>query len=398
MPSAGPLYELGIEPSEEWVRQLEGVPALDFANAAAGSDALKLKIRNFSLTRLPAKLDQIIEKYEAQDYKSEYEFLDYFARVRHDDVTLKRELQDIVTSMLMDGGRDVDFADPDVLEPLRIDHYVLQHRSRISEELDELNQPSVVRILADWDLEDPLREVKVHAFTSAGDTVTQVHPLLDYAVADFKHRNERFVLSAGQWFRVAADYVAEVQQRIDAIPDVTNSLHLDRWNEGEDEGVYNDRIARSRGWALLDRSNFPVGGPNQKVEVCDILTPNKEMLCVKRMSKSSTLSHLFSQGTVSAELMAADLKGYRNRLVRSLKKLDRSATFGVRDDWTIVYAIATDKPGPLADSLYFFSKVSLDQAARRLSSFGFKVALARVETSKPKRRPRKRLLRARADV
>ena len=55
--SASELYALGIEPAEEWVRQLSGkVKVQDVATTAAGADSLRLTIKNFSLTDLPDKL------------------------------------------------------------------------------------------------------------------------------------------------------------------------------------------------------------------------------------------------------------------------------------------------------------------------------------------------------
>ena len=61
MPTAGPLYELGIEPINTLVRQLEGIPSPNLAGSAAGSDSLRLKISHFSLAQLGEKLDQIIQ-------------------------------------------------------------------------------------------------------------------------------------------------------------------------------------------------------------------------------------------------------------------------------------------------------------------------------------------------
>ncbi|WP_084701305.1 TIGR04141 family sporadically distributed protein [Streptacidiphilus anmyonensis] len=45
----------------------------------------------------------------------------------------------------------------------------------------------------------------------------------------------------------------------------------------------------------------------------------------------------------------------------------------------MVLAIATDKTGDLADSLYFFSKVNLVQKLSDFRRSGFRVALAKVD-------------------
>jgi uncharacterized protein (TIGR04141 family) len=96
------------------------------------------------------------------------------------------------------------------------------------------------------------------------------------------------------------------------------------------------------------------------------------------MAKSATLSHLFLQGSVSAQLMVANADGYQDRVMDVLKEVVPDAEFGSRDQWTVVYAIGTDKPGRLADSLYFFSKVSLDSTVQQLRNIGINVALARI--------------------
>jgi len=96
------------------------------------------------------------------------------------------------------------------------------------------------------------------------------------------------------------------------------------------------------------------------------------------MTRSSTLSHLFMQGQVSAQLLTANLEGYRDRIMQDLQLLDPAATFGTSSDWTLVYAIATPKPGALATSLYFFGKVALYHASQQLRSLGIRVAVARI--------------------
>jgi uncharacterized protein (TIGR04141 family) len=96
------------------------------------------------------------------------------------------------------------------------------------------------------------------------------------------------------------------------------------------------------------------------------------------MTRSSTLSHLFTQGQVSAQLLTANLEGYRDRIMQNLNQLDSTATFGANSDWTVVYAIATPKEGTLASNLYFFSKVALYHAAQQLRSLGVHVAIARI--------------------
>jgi uncharacterized protein (TIGR04141 family) len=380
MPSAGPLYELGIETDEELVRLLEGKPAADFANAAAGGESLQLKIRGFSLARLQEKLDQIIELYESSRYKESYEFLDYFTPVRREDKALRDALDGATIDLIHQRSDDLAFAPPDILEPLQVNHYVLRCGGYSSDELDELSADAVYDTLEQWSIEDPLRSVKVDAYDSSGDRVVESYSLLHYIVADIPYDDRRYVLAAGVWIEVDQDYVTAVQRRIDRLPDITRKLRLATWNLNvqENEEAYNHHVGRKRRWKVLDRKNFPIERPNQKVEVCDLLTPDKQLLCVKRMTKSSTLSHLFAQGLVSADLLVNNADGYQDQVIEYLTELRLGATFGSREDWTVVYAIATSNTARLSKSLYFFSKVGLDRTAKQLRSLGVNVALARV--------------------
>ncbi|MCC6802309.1 MAG: TIGR04141 family sporadically distributed protein, partial [Anaerolineae bacterium] len=99
--------------------------------------------------------------------------------------------------------------------------------------------------------------------------------------------------------------------------------------------------------------------------------------------RSSTLSHLFSQGMVSAILLN-DYPEYRHKIIDLLPEdwrsiidpldLDKSAI-------TFVYAISSNKDEPLSKSLPFFSKVSLRQHKKEIERMGFKVTLCRIAYS-----------------
>jgi uncharacterized protein (TIGR04141 family) len=349
--SAGPLYELGIESADALVRQLEGTPASDFADAASGNDALKLRFKSFSLRNLDRKLDQIIERFEAEDYKKSYEFLDYFKRIHRNDAETHLALNEILADMLKEGEDNLDFTVPDILEPLSIDYFELAAPGVRSVNLWELNREAVYGALNSWQVKDPLRNVTVRAYGRSGEEVVTPHPLFYYIAADVWRNEGRYALSAGQWFALDASYLEAVQRRIAAI-EHSDLLQRDPWMIGEDEGHYNERIARDHGWRLLDKKNFSFGG-HQRIEICDVLTASREMICVKRMTKSSALSHLFAQGSVSGDLLISDPDHYQKAVVNALRDLRPNASFGDRGDWKIVFGIATEKDGPLSR----FSKV-----------------------------------------
>lgn len=380
LPVASALYELGIEPSDEWVRQLTGKPsAQGFANTASGSDSLKLSIRGFKLSSLGDKLDRIIERYESNDYKRDFDFLDYFTRVGRDEKLLAQLRAEVATRVAA-RAPDLELASPEPLEPLDVHYYRLRHGHSKSAELPELHRDALYAQLDEWgDVTDPLGRVRVWALGDADNPLGDTYNLFDYVIADVLLKGKRYVLSAGNWFVIDPDYVSQVEQRISLIPDLTEDLSLPSWEVvAGDEAYYNKEVSDQFGWKLLDKKNFPVSRPNQKIEICDLLTADKQLVCVKKLRRSATLSHLFAQGFVSAQLLVSEEERYRPTVLDYLRELEPAAEFGNPSDWTVVYAIATEKSGPLGEALPFFSKVNLDRTVRSLRGIGVKFAVAKV--------------------
>jgi uncharacterized protein (TIGR04141 family) len=102
------------------------------------------------------------------------------------------------------------------------------------------------------------------------------------------------------------------------------------------------------------------------------------MVHVKRYGNSSVLSHLFSQGVVSGELFVSD-REFREKLNVKLPAGHKLANPILRPDPTqyeVVYGIISNMDGPL--DIPFFSKVTLRNARRHLTGFGYQVTLAKI--------------------
>ncbi len=122
------------------------------------------------------------------------------------------------------------------------------------------------------------------------------------------------------------------------------------------------------------------------IELCDILTPQKELIHVKRHLGSRDLSHLFSQGVVSADLLR-DNSDFRAEARTRVEEQDPNSTVLNDDvfsanDFTVVYAVAEQwGSDSLSKRLPLFSKVNLSRSVRELESRGYKVACARIQAS-----------------
>jgi uncharacterized protein (TIGR04141 family) len=289
---------------------------------------------------------------------------------------------------------DIGFALPDEFD-LSAGSYRLSRRMR-ARVLPELSAPEVYSAVGDlngWD--DPLNQVKVQPYDLADQFIGTKQNLRSYTVAttfrNIDGQRQEYALTADTWFRVDQQYVDFVDRYIrDNVADMTDNLCLPSWDDTflkkNVEGWYaelryNTWVSQESGYVLLDRDLYR-GKADEHVEICDLLTRDKKLICVKRMDGSDKMSHLFQQGSVSAQLLLGN-EDYQARVMNELHKLDADAKFGTAADWTIVYAIATSKPRDLKNIMYFFSRAALKMHSESIKSRGFKVAIAKIERSAP---------------
>jgi uncharacterized protein (TIGR04141 family) len=389
LPVPNEMFALRVATNEEWVRRFGGkVENASFAVSVSGADSLRLNIEDFSLTSIGAKLGEILALYQSERYQQHFGFLDYFRRLPSKSPLISR-LNDAVVQRMRDRATDIGFAAPDELEFFHPDYYTLT-RGRREVTLTELASEQVydaIEELGGW--QDPLRSVRV---SSVGGDV----PLADrrrleqYVVANVHaahdEEGDEFALTAGSWFRVDRDYAERINRFMNGIVDVTEELQLPDWEDewlaanvagAYPEERYNRHVSQQRGYALLDRNLYY--GPartGQRVEICDLLTSEKQLICVKRLDGSDKMVQLFEQGAYSAAMMRDE--AYRARVLGDLVGAGGSGDFGQPSSWTYVFGIATSKAGSLADVLPFFSKVSLNANFDTIVDKGFRVAVAKI--------------------
>ncbi|MER7447540.1 DUF6119 family protein [Microbacterium sp. NPDC097977] len=399
LPVDGSFSDLAVEVDEDWLRQLSGKSSDgSFGTTLAGSDSLRITIPQFSLESLPAKADQVLATYQRDDYKKQFPFLDQITPLDKSDERIA-ELDELVVDQIRTRDATIAFAAPDPFEQGDLDHYELGvgYAGRFT--LEELTPGAVFDALSLLDEKrSPLEDVKVRAFDEDGALVDRVQSLRAYVQAEVVFDGANYLLSAGLWFEVLPDFSTRIQAQIDRIPDLTEELSLPVWDSkvlADDtrdktaEGSYNIAVAESEGYALLDKK-LVVFSVYERLEISDLLTPEGHLLCVKSASSSATLSHLVAQAVNSANAWGDSR--YKERLATAWDELHGEGAAELdRSDATFVLAIATPKPGPLSESLFFFTKVQIANCLKLLERAGFKIALARIdmEPVEPKKVKRK---------
>jgi uncharacterized protein (TIGR04141 family) len=172
---------------------------------------------------------------------------------------------------------------------------------------------------------------------------------------------------------------------------------LPRPQAGWHENDFNVASGNLPEYLLLHTRNVRLPEKTTPIEICDLLSADRCFIHIKPKFSSSTLSHLFSQGYVSGELLCTspDFRGQTLAAIASamaakMKKtpapatLKKFATFQQGSinprDYRVVFAIIGDWGGKaFKDKLPFFSKINLRKCAKDLGAMGYEVMCKRVQ-------------------
>jgi uncharacterized protein (TIGR04141 family) len=374
----GGVGDFGLDVERDLLRAVTGTPADgSLGRRLSGSDSLSVT-GEIPLASLTAQLGRYLSIAAQDGYKTNFSWVDNIAAVT--GATTRSRLDERLVEVLVGDNNRFWLAVPDLLDwevtegfrfkkgkkspihdDLELDDYFVERRPRGEITIDRLRQ-------------DELRIV--NSETGVDVRGWSVYKCL---VGELSLDGNRFVLSEGNWYRVDADFLAAVEADIVALE--PTKLVLPKCGQ-ELEADYNKRAARRSGGdlVLLDQDfiEYPRRG---RIEVCDLYSRNKVFVHVKKAAASSVLSHLFSQGLVSATLLLNE-PGFRTAFQAKLPDShhwgDPARPFHAAD-FEIAYAIIT-KSGR-QPKLPFFSKVNLRNACRMLRAYGFNVTLTAIPSS-----------------
>lgn len=220
----------------------------------------------------------------------------------------------------------------------------------------------------------------------------------DCLFGDLSFEGETYVLDDGDFYLVAQEFLASLDTEVEAIDEW--STELIPWPKLDHEDSYNEAVVMSSSdFLLLDRRTVRVSAHTSQIEVCDVLTSDRSLVHVKRKRDgSASLSHLFAQGLVSAELAVSspEFRSAASTRIQEAEQNRAQATgdesflgrFGVFDgdavaasSLEVVYAIGADWSAGGLETLPFFSKITLRNTIDELTGRGFRVAVKRIAMS-----------------
>lgn len=364
----------------------------DFGGTLTGSDTLHFS-QEVNVNSICDLLDKCYTQYKSDAYKQSFEWIDHLEPIKEPRLisTLDASLISTINNRNLE---TVWMAAPELL---RWEDQLTFHLGGHNQVNDDLDIEQVLTLVyADR------RDLSVKDFK---DKRVKVMDVNNVKVGDWTYyrclygevtsNGSLYILNEGEWFKVEDNYNQQILNYYNNAP--ISPKHLLDSTMAETEGDYNKRLADSNpDYCLMDKQLVNTGIPQNKIEVCDVLTKDKYLIHIKKGHGSSLLSHLFNQGFVSGSMLLqqpfrkAVNKQMKTTVLRNDPQQGDWLFTENKDyrtgDYTIVYGIITGK-NIERPKIPFFSKVVFRQVAMTLSNQGYNVCLANIAYYRPTGNP-----------
>lgn len=383
------INTFGIDVSKDILRSVTGLPKenVNFYSISGG-DAFFGFSKKLGASDLLETAKELISYYNQDAYKENFEWIDNIRRIKKDEVLeiLNARLFEKVKSKNKD---DIYLNIPEIVSWDRIDGFSFTRaKYKMSPNLDITNYYESFESVEYT--EERLKRDQVFIIESNNNF--EKYPVYRCIYAELKEIDKVYIYFNAEWYEIDNDFIKNIDRAVMAINhseiDFPKVLKIEHVGDNiskfliESEGDYNIRAAKKTNSINLDKKLIRTRMASSPIEICDLLTDKKQLIHVKhKKGGSAGLSHLFSQGYVSAETLLSD-RGFRKSARVKLREIDADLALIPLDkfkgqDYEIVFLVLGEE-GDVRGALPFFSKVNLFRTNRELTQRGFKVSLAGV--------------------
>jgi uncharacterized protein (TIGR04141 family) len=371
------IDEFGLDVEQDVIRSLTGTPSDgELGRLFGGRDSLRISTET-SINDLPKLLDRLFEDSKKETYLTTFSWIGRMKEVR--DKKLKETLNEKLLEKIVSKDFERLWMAPPTYQEWEAGRMFVV--AKTDEDHDDLRMHEIVE---EWDTNGfldglEIGDLKSHHVLAIDDSRYGVERWTIYKTiyCEIDHDNGTYILNSGTWYRIRASYLQEVNKTFIEFP--RTELDLPDYNDPSEE-AYNIRVSQERSdVCLMDQKFVELNARGlTKVELCDLLTPEKQIIHIKRYSGSSTLSHLFAQGIVSAELFlnVPEFRAKVNTYVSSNCKLADPAAPINPQQYEIIYGIVSKSNKEI--NLPFFSKVMLRNARTVLQNLNYRVSLCKI--------------------
>jgi len=376
----GTVADFGFDVEQDIMRAVVGEPESQesYGKNVVGKDAISVSIKK-NVDEIDGLLLGLYKAYISNAYRNRFDWFDNFSSVN--DKKLITDLdKKIITKINNDNNADVIYwlSIPEVIEWENTKCFKYSARNNATEYQDITFEDFKNSLIDDEKTNvtiDLLRGKKVQQIDT-NDQVVKEWSMYKCLYSEIDLNNEKYLLVAAKYYRVDAAY----KNKIESEYTVDTTFTLPDWDKVDYEDVYNKKVETN------DATNYQCldGGSDQnnligkgRIEFADLVKSDKYLIHVKKYGASAVLSHLFSQGLVSADLFLTD-KSFREEINGKLKASHKGVV-PQNDpnaaDYTIVYAIGTSKNDL---KLPFFSIINYRNIKKQLNLYRYNVLLIKI--------------------
>lgn len=373
----------GLNILSDLMRMVTGQPLdQNLAVKITGKDALVFGSKMF-FQDLEDKLKKFLTAYHSDKYKERFSWIDNLSEVR--DPVILKELNALLINTLKNKDFDnIHLSPPEIVEWQSIEGFKYSTNKKSDDIYPDLEIEEFINTVEPDKLDlKRLKKYKILVKISTEENLIPMWPIYESIVFEAYLHDYLYVLTMGKWFNVETNFAKMVTDFVTSIPE--SEIVLPDCQATENETEYNKRVAENmKNVILMDRILIQCDSARDKIELCDLFTENGQFIHVKPKRGSSTLSHLFAQGRVSAESLLQDRK-FRGK-VRELIAKEKTEiaryfpdTKPIPSDYEIVFAFIDKSSKQLPQSLPFFTKLNFMQTTRALTLLGFRVSKTKIK-------------------
>lgn len=387
--------QFGLDVEQDMLKAVVGAPKdIRLGTRMAGTDSLSVSVK-MDINDLKFLLGAYKEKFEEDLSKKGYDWVNNISVLKGNSSLIPKLHEKLIEKFKNKDYENLWLSIPEIIQWDTVIGFVFAGGKKVAH--SDINLEGFLSTINPEDVTiDILNSRKVFCVDADHNHVYRPWSVYKCLYSEINDGEDKYILNDGKWFKVNVDFVEKTNSDFSKI--ARSKLQLPIY-KGGGETKYNKSVSDAfpNEYALLDDKNkiFHGGGQGQ-VEVCDLFSQGKNLIHIKQYGKSSVLSHLFSQGFVSGQLLQLDAsfrKKVKNKLPKNFGDLIDENKRPDEREYTVTYGVISDSEG---EDLYlpFFSRVNLNNVAKILDGFGFKVEILKISVdsdfSKTKRCPPKK--------
>lgn len=372
--------QFGIDVEQDMLKAVVGSPEdKKLGSRMTGADSLSVSVKT-DIENIKFLLDSYLNKFGQDLSDKGYEWVNNISNIKNNPSLIETLEAALEKKLDKKDFKNIWLSIPEIIQWDIVKGFMFTCGRKIIH--SDITMDGFITTLSDGNITlDLLKKRKVSCADEDHNCINRSWPVYRCLYAELDLDGAKYVLNDGDWFRIEPDFVSKTNYTFSKISVSDLSLPL---YKHKNEGAYNQSVAASmpNDYVLLDdKKKVFHGGGHGQVEICDLFSSKKNLIHIKRYGKSSVLSHLFSQGFVSGQLMQldADFRAkIKSKLPASFRPLISEDTRPKDQEFTITFAVISEDPEE-GLHLPFFSRVNINNTHRILSGYGYKVELLKIE-------------------